>query len=388
MASSNTASDTGLLKTPLYDLHKTLGARFGAFAGYDMPIQYDHGIISEHLWTRENAGLFDVSHMGPCFLQLTGAAPSADRHDRIAALAEPLVCADIASLAPGEQKLTLLLNEEGGVDDDLMVARLPGPEDDGRLYVVVNAGTKEADFRRLSAALADSGELVRLDDGALLALQGPKAEQILACLAPETAGMDFMTVRRAVIGDIPCIVSRSGYTGEDGFEIYAAASQSVRLAEKLLANPLVRMIGLGARDSLRLEAGLCLYGHELDAGTSPVEAALSWTVARTRRSRADFPGAVRILRELDAGPERKRVGLRLLGRAPAREGTEILSPEGRKLGSVTSGGFSPTLSAPIAMGYVEAGCARYGDPVVLMVRGKPLEAVITRLPFVPHRYKR
>jgi len=382
------AQQSALRTTPLHPLHQRLQARFGEFAGYDMPIQYPEGIMAEHRWTREHAGLFDVSHMGPCFLELTTSARGAGAHEEVAALLEPLICADVRNLAPGEQKLTLMLSQEGGILDDLMVARLPGPEDAGRLYIVVNAGVKEADFARIAEAAGTRARLVRADDRALLALQGPLAAEILSGLAPEIADMAFMTARRVILSGSECVVSRSGYTGEDGFEILMDATASVGFAEQLLADPRVKMIGLGARDSLRLEAGLCLYGHDLSPDTSPVEAGLSWTIPRSRRRAADFPGASRILSEIAAGPPRKRVGLRPLGKAPAREGAEVRLPGGPAIGTVTSGGFGPTVGAPIAMGYVESSAAITGTRVELVVRGKPLEAEITALPFVEHRYRR
>jgi aminomethyltransferase len=383
------ASDHDLKRTPLYALHQRLGARFAPFAGYDMPIQYPDGIMAEHLWTRAHAGLFDVSHMGPCFLSLAGGALAGDAaHAAIAAVFEPLVTADIAGLKPGEQRYALLLADDGGALDDLMAARPFDEADQGALYVVVNAGTKEADFARIAAHAGERAQLARADDRALLALQGPEAGEVMAALAPEAAGMTFMQVRRTTIAGAECWVSRSGYTGEDGFEILHPAAGAEAFTERLLADPRVRMIGLGARDSLRLEAGLCLYGHDIDTTTSPVEASLAWAVGKPRRERADFPGAPRILAELRDGPARRRVGLRPLGRAPAREGAEIQTPDGVAIGVVTSGGFGPTVNGPVAMGYVAAAHARPGAPVRLIVRGKPLEAEIAPLPFVPHRYKR
>lgn len=377
-----------LKRTPLHALHEREKARFAPFAGYDMPIQYADGIMAEHLWTRSHAGLFDVSHMGPCRVVLNGDKTGDDAHRAISELIEPLVCADVAGLARGEQKLTLMLSAEGGILDDLMIARPFEESAQGELYIVVNAGVKEADFERITAAIGDKARLVREDHQALLALQGPEAGACMAELAPDTEGMTFLEVRQVRLGDHLCIVSRSGYTGEDGFEILYPSSDAEAFAGRLLSDPRIHMIGLGARDSLRLEAGMCLYGHDIDTSTSPVEASLAWTIAKARRSRADFPGAERILAELKASPTRRRVGLRPLGRAPAREGAEIHTPQGDLIGKVTSGGFGPSVGGPVAMGYVSAPFARPGSPVSIIVRGKALEAEVVSLPFTPHRYRR
>jgi aminomethyltransferase len=382
------ASNLPLKKTPLHALHVKLGGRMVEFGGYDMPVQYPEGIMAEHNWTRAHAGLFDVSHMGPCFLALPKLG-GADAHEKISDVFEPLVCADVRGLKPGEQKLTLLLNDEGGILDDLMVSRAPDPEGQGALYIVVNAGTKEADFARISAAAAKHGaEFTRMDSNALLALQGPEAGDIMAEIAPATKNMTFMQASPVMIDGVRCAVSRSGYTGEDGFEILYPAGGAVAFAERLLADPRVKPIGLGARDSLRLEAGMCLYGHDIDTTKTPISASLAWTVSKARRERADFPGAQRILQELKDGPASKRVGIRPLGRAPAREGTEVQSVDGKTIGVVTSGGFGPTVNGPVAMGYVETAFARTGTPLKLIVRGKALEAEVAALPFAPHRYKR
>lgn len=370
-----------LKRTPLYDLHVELGARIVPFAGYAMPVQYAPGILKEHQHTRTHAGLFDVSHMGQAYL----VGPD---HQTTAAALEKLVPADILNLKPGTQRYTLLLNAEGGTVDDLMVARSADPAEDGRLLLVVNASRKEVDAEYISAHLPASVRLELLPDRALLALQGPEAAAVLGKHSPDAVALGFMGVRRASVGPFDCHVSRSGYTGEDGFEISVAASQAVELARLLLAEDAVQPIGLGARDSLRLEAGLCLYGHELDEMTSPVEAGLVWSIQKRRRQEGGFPGAERIQKELQEGPSRVRVGIRPEGRAPARDGTEILEPAGARIGLITSGSFGPTVNGPIAMGYVEPPFAEPGTAVTLMVRGKPQPGQIVDLPFVPHRYLR
>ncbi len=358
--------------TPLAALHEELGARMVPFAGYAMPVQYRDGVLAEHRWTRAKAGLFDVSHMGQA--RLRGA-------DAAAAL-ETLVCGDVQGLPPGGQLYTLLLNEEGGIRDDLMVSR---PDDDG-LFLVVNAAVKAADFDHIAGRLAGRAALEVLEDRALIALQGPAAADVLGELAPEALDLVFMQARAMEVAGEACMVSRSGYTGEDGFELSVPAARAERLTRLLLASEDVRPIGLGARDSLRLEAGLCLYGHDIDETTSPVEASLLWTVPRARRARGDFPGAARILREIAEGPARKRVGLALDGKAPAREGAVISTAAGA--GVVTSGGFAPTLGAPVAMGYVPAAAAKVGTGVEIELRGRALAAKVVRTPFVPHRYHR
>jgi aminomethyltransferase len=381
------ASNAPLKKTPLHALHVRLGGRMVEFGGYDMPVQYPDGIMAEHNWTRTHAGLFDVSHMGPSFLTLPQLGVP-DAHQKISDIFEPLVCADVRGMAPGEQKLTLLLNEDGGILDDLMVARPAEDHRQGLLYVVVNAGTKEQDFARIAAHAADRAKLSRADNHALLALQGPEAGAVMADLAPATADMTFMQVRHVDVDGQSCVVSRSGYTGEDGFEILFPPEKAEAFAERLLADPRVKPIGLGARDSLRLEAGMCLYGHDIDTTKSPIAASLAWTVSKARRERADFPGAKRILGELQNGVASKRVGIRPAGRQPAREGTEVQSADGKTIGVVTSGGFGPTANGPVAMGYVETAFAKVGTPLKLIVRGKALDAEVAALPFVPHKYKR
>lgn len=375
------AASESLKRTPLYELHAELGARMVPFAGYEMPVQYPPGILKEHQHTRTHAGLFDVSHMGQAYL----AGPD---HRTAAAALEALVPADILSIKPGMQRYTQLLNPEGGTVDDLMVARSADPAEDGRLLLVVNASRKEVDYEYISAHLPASVHLEPQPDRALLALQGPEAAAVLARHSSEAATLGFMGARRASVGPFDCHVSRSGYTGEDGFEISVAASQAVDLARLLLAEEAVQPIGLGARDSLRLEAGLCLYGHELDEMTSPVEANLVWSIQKRRREAGGFPGAERIQKELREGPQRLRVGIKPEGRAPARDGTEILEPSGARIGIITSGGFGPTVNGPVAMGYVDAAYAKAGTAVELMVRGKPQPGRIADLPFVPHRYLR
>jgi aminomethyltransferase len=375
------AANEALKRTPLYDLHVELGAKMVPFAGYEMPVQYQLGILKEHQHTRARAGLFDVSHMGQA--KLVGAD-----HQTTAAALEALVPADILNLKPGMQRYTQLLNPQGGIVDDLMVARPADPAEDGTLFLVVNASRKEVDYEYISAHLPDTVRLEPQPDRALLALQGPEAAATLSKHSPEAVTLGFMGVRRVPVGPFECHVSRSGYTGEDGFEISVAADQAVDLARLLLAEEAVQPIGLGARDSLRLEAGLCLYGHELDEMISPVEAGLAWSIQKRRREGGGFPGAERIQKELREGPARLRVGIKPEGRAPARDGTEILEPSGARIGIITSGGFGPTVNGPIAMGYVESSFAKPGTAVQLMVRGKPQPAHIVQLPFVPHRYLR
>jgi len=375
------ASDQPLNRTPLYALHVSLGARMVPFAGYEMPVQYPLGILREHQHTRAQAGLFDVSHMGQAFL----IGPD---HATTAAALEALVPADILSLKPGQQRYTQLLDDRGGIVDDLMATRSASGDDDGRLFLVVNASRKEVDYAHISSRLPAAVMLLPAPERALVALQGPAAKAAMARLSPAAAGLAFMTAAAGRVGGFDCHVSRSGYTGEDGFEISVAAEHAEALAQLLLAQDGVQPIGLGARDSLRLEAGLCLYGHDIDETTSPIEAGLAWSIQKRRRSGGGFPGAKRIQEELARGPKKKRVGIRPDGRAPAREGTEILSPGGERIGVVTSGGFGPSVNGPVAMGYVQADHAEVGTPVNLMVRGKALSAAVAPLPFVPHRYAR
>jgi glycine cleavage system T protein (aminomethyltransferase) len=374
---SDTAEAAPLKHTALYDLHRALGARMVAFAGYEMPVQYPAGIIAEHLHTRAKAGLFDVSHMGQ--IKLHGAAA--------ARALEALVPGDLLGLAPRRMRYTLLLDEAGGILDDLIATRVPNGSGDG-VTLVVNAARKEADLAHLRTHLDRAVAVEPCFERALLALQGPGAAAVLARLAGGLDRMAFMSAMDATVAGAPCVVTRSGYTGEDGFELAMEAADAVAVAEALLREPEVAPIGLGARDTLRLEAGLCLYGHDIDETTTPVEAGLSWTIARNRRAAGDFPGAPTILRQLAEGPSRRRVGIRPDGRAPAREGTAILDPAGNSLGRVTSGGFGPSVGAPIAMGYVEAGHAAEGHALALVVRDVPRPAHVAPLPFVPTRYYR
>ncbi len=378
-----------LRETVLAERHRALGARMVPFGGYAMPVQYPSGIIAEHKWTRSQAGLFDVSHMGPCHLALN--APSSDAeadHKAIAAVIEPLICGDIAGLRPGQIRYTLLLNDGGGVIDDLMVARPSDPAAAGTLYIVVNAGTKDGDFDLIRAAAGNRATLTRADDGGLVALQGPEAAAVMSAVVPGATELGFMTYGAFDWNGGRLTVSRSGYTGEDGFEILVQPAQGERLWDMLMSDDRVKPVGLGARDLLRLEAGLPLNGHDLDATTSPVEADLAFALSKRRRERGDFPGATRILRELAEGPARRRVGVKPAGKTPAREGTEIRDSEGRAVGVLTSGGFGATVEGPIAMGYVAARAAEPGTPVGLMVRGKEVAATVVPLPFVPHRYFR
>lgn len=366
-------AEADLKKTPLYDLHVELGARMVPFAGYAMPVQYPDGIMAEHLHTRDSAGLFDVSHMGQA--RVTGDE----------AALEALITADLSALKPGEQKYTLLLNDEGGIMDDLMVSRPFGA--DGGIFVVVNAATKGADFAHMRARFAGRATLTEYPERALLALQGPAAAAVFTGLVPEAAKLVFMQCGVFTLDGVEVFASRSGYTGEDGFEISVPADKAEQIARLLLSDARVKPIGLGARDSLRLEAGLCLYGHDMDEGRTPVEAALTWAIAKTRRERADFPGAAKILKQIAEGAGIKRVGIRPHDRAPAREGAEI-AVDGEIVGVVTSGGFGPTVGAPVAMGYVRSDLAKPGTALDLMVRGKARPAEITSMPFAPHRFHR
>src|SRR5262245_53999901 len=366
--------------TPLNALHAARGGRMVAFAGYSLPVQYADGIIAEHNHTRSAAGLFDVSHMGQAFL----VGPD---HDTTARALEALVPADILDLAPGRQRYTQFLNDDGGILDDLMVTRSGDPAEDGVLMLVVNAARKAADFDHLDAKLPANVKLLRAGHRALIAVQGPAAAEVIGRHARDAMTMSFMSAMSASFDGIECHISRSGYTGEDGYELSVKATRVNAIVERLLDDARVKLVGLGARDSLRLEAGLCLYGHDIDETTSPVEAGLTWSIARRRREQGGFPGAERIQREIAEGPARLRVGLKPDGRAPAREGAEIRR-DGAAIGKVTSGGFGPTINGPVAMGYVERAHAEPGTPVVLIVRDKELPATVTALPFVPHRYHR
>ncbi|TDK52133.1 glycine cleavage system aminomethyltransferase GcvT [Antarcticimicrobium luteum] len=373
---------TELLRTPLYDLHVELGGRMVPFAGYEMPVQYPAGIMAEHTHTRSKAGLFDVSHMGQVILRGT-------TYEAAARVFEALVPMDVLGLGEGRQRYGLFLNEAGGILDDLMFANRGD-----HLFVVVNAACKTEDTARMKAVLEPDVSVEPVTDRALLALQGPRAEAVLTEFAAEAATMRFMDVRTVELDGVEAWVSRSGYTGEDGYEISVPADRAERLARSLLAHDDVAPIGLGARDSLRLEAGLCLYGHDIDTGTLPGEAGLTWAIQKARRAggarAGGFPGAAEVLAQLEAGPARKRVGLRPEGRAPMREGVDLYAaPEGgAPVGRVTSGGFGPTVGGPVAMGYIPADLSAAGTTVYGEVRGKRLPATVTALPFVAANFKR
>jgi aminomethyltransferase len=378
-----------ILKTTVLDgQHRALGARMVPFGGYAMPVQYPTGIIAEHKWTREHAGLFDVSHMGPSFLLLNEKSGDADAdHRAVAALIEPLVSGDIAGLKNGQLRYTLLLNKNGGTIDDLMIGRPLDPQWSGALYVIVNAGTKDNDFALIGAAAGSKATLNRADNCGLLALQGPEALAVMAELVPDAANLAFMHYAHFNWRDTVLVISRSGYTGEDGFEVLVEPTHAEAFWDALLADDRVKPIGLGARDSLRLEAGLPLYGHELDETISPVEAGLKFAVSKRRREAGDLAGSARILSEFTGQPSRLRVGLLVEG-APAREGADILDASGAVVGRVTSGGFAPSLNRPIAMGYVPPALATPGTKLQVSVRGRAQPATVTAMPFVPHNYVR
>ncbi|KQZ06332.1 glycine cleavage system protein T [Caulobacter sp. Root1455] len=367
-------SDQDLKKTPLYDAHVAAGARMVPFAGYSMPVQYKDGVLKEHLWTREHAGLFDVSHMGQARL----------RGDNPAKSFEKLVSADYQGLKPGKQRYAVLLNAEGGVIDDLMTAR---PDDDG-LFIVVNGACKDNDYAIIAQALKGEATVERLEDRALLALQGPEAAAVLAAHVPQAATMVFMDTAAMTAFGTDAIISRSGYTGEDGYEISVPAAEATRIWNTLLEDERVKAIGLGARDSLRLEAGLPLYGHDMDETVSPIEAGMPFAVGKSRREAGDFPGADRILNELAGDLKRLRVNLKVLEGAPAREGAEIADETGAVVGVVTSGGFGPSFGGAIAIGFVPPALAVVGSKLKVIVRGKPQAAEVVTSPFVPTRYVR
>ncbi|NVK36083.1 MAG: glycine cleavage system aminomethyltransferase GcvT [Rhodobacteraceae bacterium] len=377
----NTDAISDLKKTPLHDLHVELGARLVPFAGYEMPVQYPTGIMVEHQFTRESAGLFDVSHMGQAILH----GPD---HETTARALEALVPSNMVELGRGKQRYTVLLNDEGGIVDDLMVTRPLDEALDGKLFLVVNAARKDVDYPLLEKGLPDTIRLEILEDRALIAVQGPKAVEAVAAHAPAAANLGFMSGEPMEFDGIECHISRAGYTGEDGVEMSVPAGAAEAICRALLADERVKPIGLGARDSLRLEAGLCLYGHDLDETTSPVEGAITFCMQKRRREEGGFPGAERIQSELANGAARVRVGLKLDGRAPAREGAEIHSEDGSTIGVLTSGGFAPTVGAPIAMGYVDPQHAAVGTTVNLIVRNKALKAEVVEMPFVPNRYYR
>src|SRR3954467_157516 len=371
-------------RTPLYDLHVSLGGKMVPFAGYDMPVQYPAGVLKEHLHTRNAAGLFDVSHMGQIALR-----PKSGKVEDAARALERLVPQDIMAIAPGRQRYAQFTNAEGGILDDLMVANFGD-----HLFLVVNAACKAEDEAHLRANLSDDCVIEQLADRALIALQGPKAESALAKLCAEAPDMKFMDSGPHKVAGLDCFVSRSGYTGEDGFEISVPAGDAERLAKALLDNPDVMPIGLGARDSLRLEGGLCLYGHDIDTATTPVEAALEWSVQKSRRTggarAGGFPGAEKILAHFDHGASRRRVGLRTEGRAPVREGALLFADaaSGEAIGKVTSGGFGPSLNAPVAMGYLPTSLSALDTKLFAEVRGQRLAVQIAAMPFVKNTYKR
>ncbi|MBS0505132.1 MAG: glycine cleavage system aminomethyltransferase GcvT [Proteobacteria bacterium] len=369
---SDHAEDTAPQTLPLDGWHRARGGRMVPFAGYLMPVQYE-GIMAEHLWTRENAGLFDVSHMG----QLLISGPDVD------AELEALLPADVKGLGVDRMRYSLLLNESGGILDDLMLTRRASD-----FYMVVNGAVKFEDIGHLREHLSDAITLNHLEDQALLALQGPKAAEALARIQPDVANLYFMEAGAFELDGVPAWISRSGYTGEDGFEISIPADQAERIASLLCDQPEVKPIGLGARDSLRLEAGLPLYGHDLDEEATPVAADLGFALSKRRREEGGFPGAERILLEREQGPVLKRVGLFVEGRQPVREGAAVVDADGSEVGKVTSGGFSPSLERPIAMAYVPAASAVPGTRIRLNQRAKIFDAEVTAMPFTPHRYHR
>jgi len=378
-----------LKRTPLYALHKELGARLVPFAGYEMPVQYPTGILVEHAQTRTAAGLFDVSHMGQVRLTARAGHDKAgqDKPGGAAKALETIVPGDICGLQPGQQRYTQFTNDSGGILDDLMVTSTGD-----HLLLVLNAACKDADLAHIRKHLSATCEIEPMFSRGLLALQGPQASQALARLLPAAVALKFMTGAFFTLDGAHCYVTRSGYTGGDGYEISTPADATEAIARKLLAQPEVKPIGLGARDSLRLEAGLCLYGHDIDTTTTPVEAVLLWSIGKERRAQGGFPGAAVIQKQIAEGASRKRVGILPEGKAIAREGAEIIATSGKEsgktVGKVTSGGFSPTLGRAIAMGYVDKAQSATGTKVELLVRGKSAPAEIVPMPFVKHAYYR
>ncbi len=379
----DSSSTSDLLRTPLYDLHVELGAKIVPFAGYEMPVQYPLGVLKEHLQTREKAGLFDVSHMGQCWLVGENAAEAL----------QSLCPADLTSLNAGQQRYTQFLQADGTILDDLMVTNPINPNNADRLYLVVNAACKEQDFALMEEKLAGKAKVVRMDDHALLAIQGPAAAKATArVLGDELLTQPFMTQSEISFEGSTIYISRSGYSGEDGYEISVPNDKADALARALLDQPEVEAIGLGARDSLRLECGLCLYGHDIDTTTSPIEAALLWSIGKSRRAggsaEGGFPGADVILNQIANGVTRKRVGIQPSGRAPAREGTVIADMEGNEIGKITSGGFGPSAEGPVAMGYVTIDHAKADTDIQLIIRNKSVPAKVAKMPFVEQRYYR
>ncbi|MGE0421105.1 MAG: glycine cleavage system aminomethyltransferase GcvT [Reyranellaceae bacterium] len=369
-------SSAPLQRTPLHDLHRKLGAKMVPFAGYEMPVQYPQGVLGEHLHTRASCGLFDVSHMGQ--IRLT-AKPG----QSLAGAVESLVPGDIGGLKPGQMRYTQLTHDSGGILDDLMVTSTGD-----HLLLVVNAACKHDDLAHIRAGIGARVEIEPMFARGLLALQGPKAVDVLSRYAPQARAMVFMTGAFLHIDGIECYVTRSGYTGCDGYEIATPADSAAHVARLLLGHEEVKPIGLGARDSLRLEAGLCLYGHDIDTTTTPIEAGLLWSIGKERRAQGGFPGAAVVQKQIAEGAPRRRVGLKPEGRTIAREGAEIVDGSGRVVGKVTSGGFGPSLNGPMAMGYVERPLAANGTKLALMVRGKPVAAEVVPMPFVKHTYFR
>ena len=382
---SETVASAGLLsRLPLHDLHVAHGAKLVPFAGYSMPVQYAAGVLKEHQHTRSAAGLFDISHMGQTVLR-----PRSGRVEDAAQALERLVPANVLALPPGRQRYAVFTTETAGIIDDLMVANFGD-----HLFLVINAACKAGDIVHLRTHLSDVCDVDVLEERVLVALQGPLAADALATISPTTVAMKFMDAGCHVVAGVPCLVSRSGYTGEDGYELSIPANRAVELVERLLANSDVMLIGLGARDSLRLEAGLCLYGQDIDVTTTPVEAALEWSIPKSRRPggprSGGFPGADVVLAQLRDGAPRRRVGLSPEGRAPVRSGASVFRDDlaGQAIGQVTSGGFGPSVNRPIAMGYLAAELALPGTRIFAEVRGQRLAMNVVTLPFVPHSYKR
>ena len=371
-----------LKQTPLYNLHLKLGAKMVPFAGYHMPLQYDKGIIHEHLHCRSQAGFFDISHMGQCLILGDSAAGELER----------LTPSDITGLKSGKQKYTVLTNNDGGIIDDIIITRI-----DSGLMIIVNAACKDKDFAHLKSHLSGQCEFKELPDHALFALQGPLAATVMQKYSADAAGLSFMQACETEINGIPCTISRSGYTGEDGFEISVANQYAEQLACLLLAEDAVEAVGLGARDTLRLEAGLSLYGHELNETITPVEAGLQWVFKKSFGSAQDrsfgplrtkFPGADKILDQLQQGTEKIRAGLLVESKIPVRDGCEIINSEDNVIGHVTSGGFSPSLGKPVAMALLDPASAGLGNTLYAIVRDRKIAVTVTKLPFIPHRYHR
>ncbi|USE33827.1 glycine cleavage system aminomethyltransferase GcvT [Endozoicomonas sp. SCSIO W0465] len=378
MSEVSEVSAENLKRTPLYELHLAQRAKMVPFAGYEMPVQYPSGVKKEHIHTRGNAGVFDVSHMG----QLKLCGDGADY------FLESLVPVDIVGLPAGKQRYALFTNEAGGILDDLMVTRY-----DDCLYLVVNAACKERDTRHLQSCLPEDVTLEPLNDRALIAIQGPMAAKVMQSIVPDVADMLFMDSRQLFIDGVPCFISRSGYTGEDGFEISIPEKEAERITRQLLNHPDVELIGLGARDSLRLESGLCLYGQDIDVNTTPAEASLAWAISKNRRNNGEraggFPGAEKILNQIATGQvTTKRIGLIGSSRAPVREGAELVNDQGQTIGRVTSGTFGPTVGAPVAMAMVNANYTTLGTELYALVRGKKLPMTVCKMPFIEQRYYR